>query len=116
MLAPITPAAAASWVFSMTSPKNEPALSNVEPPLKPNQPIHRITTPRPTSGIEWPGIARALPSGPYLPLRAPSSSSAASAPTAPVRWTTDEPAKSMTGLPPTSDSRPPPQTACAISG
>ena len=40
--------------------------------------------------------------------RGPSNSSAARAPTAPVRWTTDEPAKSITGLPPTSASKPPP--------
>ncbi len=50
--APITPAAAASWVFSMTSPKRLPSVSKVEPPLNPNQPIQRMITPRPTSGIE----------------------------------------------------------------
>lgn len=50
--APTTPAAAASCVFSMTSPKNESAVPNVEPPLNPNQPIHRIITARPTNGIE----------------------------------------------------------------
>jgi len=32
--------------------------------LKPNQPIHRMNTPSIIIGIEWPGIARALPSDP----------------------------------------------------
>ena len=112
----MTPAAAASCVFSMTSPKNESAVPNVEPPLNPNQPIQRIITARPTNGIECPGIARGEPSAAYLPRRAPSSSSAARPPTAPVRWTTDEPAKSITGLPPTSERKPPPQTEWATSG
>ena len=44
--------------------------------------------------MECPGITRGLPSGPYLPLRGPSSSSAASAPVAPMRCTAVEPAKS----------------------
>src|SRR5680860_1244220 len=90
----------------MTSPKNELAVSKVEPPLKPNQPIQRMITPSPTSGIECPGMTLGLPLASYLPLRAPSSSNAARAPTAPVRWTTEEPAKSITGLPPMSESRP----------
>src|SRR6185503_7417649 len=114
--APITPAAAASWVFSITSPKKEADVSKVEPPLNPNQPIQRMITPSPTSGIEWPGIARGEPSAAYLPIRGPSRNNAAKAPTAPVRWTTEEPAKSITGLPPTWESRPPPQTEWAISG
>ena len=45
---------------------------------------------------------------PVLPRRAPRSSRAARPPTAPVRWTTDDPAKSITGLPPMSERRPPP--------
>ena len=89
------------------------ALS-VEPGLKPNQPSHRISTPRPNSGIEWPGIARGLPSVPYLPRRAPSSSSAASAPVAPIRWTAVEPAKSC--MPRFACSQPPPKTQCEPIG
>ena len=63
----MTPAAAPSCVTSTTSAKRSPLVPSVEPALKPNQPSHRISTPRPTSGIECPGIARGLPSGPYLP-------------------------------------------------
>jgi hypothetical protein len=83
--------------------------------LKPNQPTHRISTPRPKIGIECPGITRERPSLEYLPLRGPSSSSAASAAVAPVRWTTDEPAKSCTPEP-ISANRPPPKPQWAISG
>ena len=113
--APMTPPAAPSCVTRMTSAKRPSAVPSVDPPLKPNQPSHRISTPRPASGIEWPGIARGLPSGPYLPTRGPSSSSAASAPVAPTRWTTVEPAKSWTPLP-ISERKPPPKIQCAPSG
>ena len=110
------PAAAASCVFNATSAKKLSVVPNVEPALNPYQPTHSRRTPRPTRGIECPGIARGEPSEPYLPRLAPRSRSAASPPTAPVRWTTDEPAKSMTGLPPMSDRKPPPYTECATSG
>src|SRR5918998_4859147 len=76
--APTTPAAAASCVLSATSAKATPSVVKVEPALNPYQPTQRMTTPRPTSGIECPGIARGRPSLPYLPERDPSSSSAAS--------------------------------------
>jgi hypothetical protein len=113
--APITPAAAASWVTSATSAKRPSPTPSVEPALKPNQPSQRIRTPRPTSGIEWPAITRGLPSEPYFPLRGPSSSRAARAPVAPTRWTTVEPAKSWTPLP-ISLRKPPPKIQCAPSG
>ena len=61
-----------------------------------------------------PGIARGLPSGPYLPLRGPSSSSAASAPVAPIRWTAVEPAKSC--MPTFACSQPPPKTQSEAIG
>src|ERR1044072_2014657 len=83
--APITPAAAASCVLSITSPKKEAEVSKVEPPLNPNHPIQRMITPRPNIGTDGPGVPRGLPFASYLPLRAPSSSSAARAPVAPVR-------------------------------
>ena len=83
--APITPPAAPMSVTTATSPRRASLMPSVEPGLNPNQPMNRIRTPMPTSGIEWPGIARGLPSVPYLPLRAPSRSSAASAPLAPIR-------------------------------
>ena len=61
-----------------------------------------------------PGIARGLPSAPYLPRRGPSSSSAASAPVAPIRWTAVEPAKSC--MPTLAWSQPPPNTQCEPIG
>ena len=103
----ITPAAAARFVTRTISAKRLPIAPSVEPGLNPNQPSHRISTPRPTSGMEWPGIARGLPSGPYLPIRGPSSSSTARAPVAPARWTTVEPAKSC--IPTFACSQPPPK-------
>ena len=111
----MTPAAAARFVTTTISAKRPSAVPSVEPGLNPNQPSHRIRTPRPKIGIEWPGIARGLPSGPYLPLRGPSRSSAANAPVAPERWTTVEPAKSCTPLP-TEARKPPPKIQWAISG
>ncbi len=103
-----------------TSASLASVAASVEPALKPNQPTNRMITPRPTSGIECPGITRGLPSGPYLPLRGPSSSSAASAPVAPMRWTAVEPAKSC--MPVGSSavspfcSQPPPNTQCEPIG
>jgi hypothetical protein len=113
--AAITPPAAPSWVTRATSAKRSLPTPSVEPALKPNQPSQRISTPRPTSGIEWPGITRGLPSPPYLPARGPSKSSAASAPVAPTRCTTVEPAKSCMPLP-ISLRKPPPKIQCAPSG
>ena len=62
----------------------------------------------------WPGIGRGLPSAPYFPRRGPSTSSAASAPVAPTRWTAVEPAKSC--MPMFVCSQPPPKTQCEASG
>ena len=70
--------------------------------------------PRPNSGMLWPGIARGLPSAPYLPRRGPRCSSAASAPVAPIRWTAVEPAKSC--MPMLVCSQPPPNTQCEAIG
>ena len=106
--APSTPAAAAMFVTSRTSVKRPSSAPSVEPGLKPNQPSHRISTPRPKSGMLCPGIARGLPSAPYLPLRGPRCSSAARAPVAPMRWTAVDPAKSC--MPRLACSQPPPKT------
>ena len=57
-----------------------------------------------------PGIARGFPSLPYFPRRAPSSSSTARPPVAPIRWTAVEPAKSC--MPTLDCSQPPPKTQC----
>src|SRR5919198_5116414 len=99
--APITPQAAAMLVTRTMSAKRmspfcpvELSALSVEPGLNPNQPNQRMKVARPTNGMLWPGITLGFPSGPYLPRRAPSSSSTANPPVAPVRWTTVEPAKS----------------------
>jgi hypothetical protein len=63
-----------------------------EPPLKPNQPIHRMKVPSVASGRFAPGMALTAPPVPYLPLRAPSTSTPASAAEAPAMWTMPEPA------------------------
>ena len=91
------------------------------PPLNPNQPSQRISAPSPNSGMLCPGIARGVPSAAYLPFLGPSSSNAASAPVAPIRWTAVEPAKScMPTMPVFSQSpacrKPPPNTQCAATG
>ncbi len=116
-----TPAAAARLVITRISGKRPSSAFRVEPGLNPNQPSQRISTPSPNSGIECPGIARGLPSGPYLPLRGPSSSSAASAPVAPIRWTAVEPAKSCMPVTPSPSQsptwrKPPPNTQWAPIG
>ena len=114
MSAPSTPAAAASWVTSRISGKRPSIALSVEPGLNPNQPSHRISTPRPNSGMLCPGIARGSPFLPYLPRRGPRCSSTASAPVAPIRWTAVEPAKSC--MPRLACSQPPPNTQCEAIG
>ena len=56
-----TPAAAARFVTIAISGKRPSSALRPEPGLNPNQPSHRISTPRPNSGIECPGIARGRP-------------------------------------------------------
>ena len=60
------------------------AVASTEPPLKPNQPIHRMNVPNVAIGRFAPGIALIWPLGPYLPLRAPSKITPASAAEAPA--------------------------------
>jgi hypothetical protein len=64
------PAAPASTVVTATGVTALSAASS-EPGLKPNQPTRRMNTPTMAKGIEWPGMARGLPSGPYFPMRGP---------------------------------------------
>src|SRR5690606_25450284 len=66
---------------------------NTEPPLKPNQPNHRMKVPRVANGRLAPVIAWISPLGPYLPLRAPSRITPARAAAAPAMCTMPEPAK-----------------------
>ena len=112
--APRMPPAAPSIVTIATSAKRPSVTPSVEPALKPNQPMSRMNMPRPRMYMLWPGIGRGLPSEPYLPLRAPSTSRPASAPVAPTRWTAVEPAKSC--MPMFVCSQPPPNTQWEASG
>ncbi len=86
--AAITPPAAAAFVFRNTiATALALAISpnfNTEPPLKPNQPIHRMNVPKVANGRFAPGIGRTSPLGPYLPLRAPSRITPANAAAAPA--------------------------------
>ena len=108
----MAPPAAAALVFKNTM-ATELALAispnfRTEPPLKPNQPIHKIKVPKVAKGKLAPGIARISPFLPYLPLRAPNNNTPANAAEAPAKCTIPEPAKSLklsspmkgTGLPP----------------
>src|SRR5690606_29971188 len=69
-------------------------MASCEAPLKPNQPSQRMNVPSVASGMDEPGSGWTAPSGPYLPLRAPSTSAPASAAQPPTEWTMVEPAKS----------------------
>ena len=81
------------------------------PPLKPNQPNHRIAAPSMTNGMlcgRWLG---SLPK----PLRLPMISTRISAATPALMWTTVPPAKSIAGprawpIAPSGPNSPPPQT------
>ncbi len=92
--------------------------ARVEPALNPNQPNARMNVPIMTCGMLCGGIGFTRPSAEYLPMRAPIILPSTSAMTPPVRWTTDDPAKSTCPCPspkfvPSADSHPPPQTQFA---
>ena len=93
------PAAAAALVFKNTIATECALLASAslrtEPPLKPNQPIHKMNVPRVASGKFAPGMATGLPSRSYLPFLEPSSSTPARAAAAPAICTIPEPAKSL---------------------
>ena len=72
-----------------------PLAAVVEPALNPNQPRDRMKTPSAAIGRLWPGMARGLPSLPYLPMRGPTTIAPAKAAQPPTECTTVEPAKSM---------------------
>ena len=78
----------------------------VEPGLKPNQPSHRTNRPITARDMLWPGMARGLPSLPYLPMRGPRIRAPARAAQPPTEWTALSPAKSRK---PSWLSQPPPQ-------
>ena len=87
-------AAAAMAVLSATT-ITTPSAASSEPALNPNQPSHRMNTPRIVIGMEWPGIGRGMRPGPYLPRRGPRNMAPMSAAQPPVECTTVEPAKSL---------------------
>ena len=92
--APIPPAAAAKDV--VTSTKEVPAGSadNTDPPLNPNQPNHKISTPAAAKGILCPGMACAFPLSENLPILGPKRYMAINAAHPPTECTNVDPAKS----------------------
>src|SRR6056297_4251738 len=109
MRAATAPDAAAMLVLakmrltSVMSP-TVPAAS-CDPPLKPNQPSHRMNVPSVARARFDPGMGFTLPSLPYLPRRGPSTMAPARAAQPPTECTTVEPAKSEK---PASANQPPP--------
>jgi hypothetical protein len=88
-------------------------MASCEPPLKPNQPSHRMNVPSVASARLEPGIGVTRPSAPYLPLRAPRMIAPVSAAQPPTECTTVEPAKSRK---PISSRNPPPHFHDACIG
>ena len=60
-------------------------MTSSEPPLKPNQPNHKINVPKAANGIFDPGIGLTLPSDEYLPVLGPKRVTTPSAAAAPRR-------------------------------
>ena len=90
-----------------------PPSASCEPPLKPNQPIQRMNTPRVTIGTFEGGVTLTLPSERNLLRLAPTMMMPASAAHPPVECTIVEPAKSWN---PSSFSQPPPQVQAPTIG
>ena len=67
------------------------------------------------NGIEWPGMARGLPSLSYLPIRGPRMMAPMRAAQPPTLCTIVEPAKSIIGVA-SSASQPPPHSQCTTIG
>ena len=108
IIAAIEPAAAAILVLANMRDTSEISptvpMASCEPPLKPNQPSHRMNVPSVASARFEPGNGFTLPSL-YLPRRGPSTMAPARAAQPPTECTTVEPAKSEK---PASDNQPPP--------
>ena len=107
--APMTPPAAAKLVFTniieTAFASTTLEIINSDPPLKPNQPSHKIKVPSVASGKFAPGIAFTFPSDEYFPSLDPRTNTPANAAVAPQRWTTPDPAKSEK---PAASRKPPP--------
>ena len=92
---------------------SSPVIETVEQPLKPNQQNHRIKQPSAANVRLWPGMAFALPSFVYLPMRGPTIFAPMSAHRPPTICTAVLPAKSWK---PSWLSQPPPQIQCPPTG
>ena len=88
------PAAAASEVVVRTKEVRPGSALNTEPPLKPNHPNQRISTPAAAKGRLCPGIASGLPSLSYFPILGPSLAMYNKAAQPPTLCTSVDPAKS----------------------
>ena len=90
--------AAARFVFINAMPavtaSSAVAIATVDAPLNPNQQNHRMKTPRAQAVMLCPGIALALPSLSYLPMRGPSIHAPRQAMPPPTMCTQVLPAKS----------------------
>lgn len=87
------PAAAAKKVLTNTNEVIPGSAESTEPPLKPNQPSHKMSTPAVASGMLCPGMACGFPSL-YYPILGPKRHTATKAARPPTEWTNVEPAKS----------------------
>ena len=87
------PEAAARQVVTRVREVSSGSADSTEPPLKPNQPSQRISTPAVARGMLCPGMAMGLPSL-NLPIRAPRSQTATRAAHPPTECTRVDPAKS----------------------
>ena len=90
-----------------TESSAEPNAS-CDPPLKPNQPSHRMNAPSVASGIDEPGKDVTEPSSLKRPVRAPMTIAPARAAQPPVECTKVEPAKSENAK--LASKKPPPHS------
>ena len=81
-------------VFAATTVKRRSVAAKVDAALNPNHPNSRMKVPSIAIGMLCAASVRGLPSGPYLPMRAPSTSAPARPAMPPMACTTPEPAKS----------------------
>src|SRR6187551_2236776 len=88
------PAAADRQVVTRTRDVRAGSAERTEPPLNPNQPNHKRSTPIVARGMLLPGIGVISPFLPYLPSRGPRSQIATSDAHPPTECTKVEPAKS----------------------
>ena len=76
------PAQAAIFVFAITaeiaSTSSFEPKASWEPPLKPNQPNHKMNVPKVAKGKLEPGIGLMVPSELNFPFRAPNNNTPAS--------------------------------------